>query len=226
MGGKVLVGGMPISKAGSQVATDAEITLKQADHPYVSRGALKLIKALDEFAIDPEGLCAIDVGASTGGFTDVLLARGARRVLAVDVGYGQLDWKLRQDDRVDVFERCNVRYLRAEKLGERPELAVIDVSFISLTLVLPPVRELLAGEGRDVVALIKPQFEAGRDQVGKGGVVREPEIRRACIEKVRDFAGSHGFSVYQHVESPIQGPAGNVEFLLHLKTSELDLAQP
>ncbi|MBT8492754.1 MAG: TlyA family RNA methyltransferase [Deltaproteobacteria bacterium] len=219
MAGKVLVKGMPATKAGTQVTADAEVTLKEQDHPWVSRGALKLVKALDEFDIDPKGKVAIDVGASTGGFTDVLLSRGATRVFAIDVGYGQLDWKLRNDGRVVVLERENIRYLDPDKLDATPELAVIDVSFISLTLVLPKVRELLAEPGRTIVALIKPQFEAGKDQVGKGGVVREPEIRQQCIDKVQTFARHHGFEVGPVVESPIKGPAGNVEFLQRLETA-------
>ena len=219
MGGKVLVAGMPATKAGSQVAKDAEVTLKEADHPYVSRGALKLVKGLDEFGIDPVDMVAIDVGSSTGGFTDVLLTRGARRVFAIDVGYGQLDWKLRNDERVTVLERENVRYLDSTKVDEVPDIAVIDVSFISLTLVLPKVHELLATPGKPIIALIKPQFEAGKEQVGKGGVVREPEIRQQCIDKVQIYASHHGFEVGPVVESPIRGPAGNVEFLQLLTTA-------
>jgi len=218
MAGKVLVKGMVATKAGTQLAADADVSLKEADHPWVSRGALKLVKGLDEFEIDPSGWVGLDVGASTGGFTDVLLARGARRVFAVDVGYGQLSWKLRNDDRVTVLERENFRHLDPDKIDEPPEIAVIDVSFISLALILPKVHELLAEPGRPVVALIKPQFEAGKDQVGKGGVVREPEIRQQCIDNVQNFAGGHGFEVGPVVESPIQGPAGNVEFLQLLTT--------
>jgi len=219
MTGKVLVGGIPVTKAGSQVDKGADVQLKEADHPWVSRGALKLVKALDEFGIDPSGMVAMDIGASTGGFTDVLLARGARRVFAIDVGYGQLDWKLRQDERVTVLERENVRYLDPAKIDEPPDIAVIDVSFISLTLILPKIRELLGSPGKTIIALIKPQFEAGKDQVGKGGVVREPEIRQQCIDKVQIFANANGFEVGPVVESPIRGPAGNVEFLQRLTTA-------
>jgi 23S rRNA (cytidine1920-2'-O)/16S rRNA (cytidine1409-2'-O)-methyltransferase len=218
MAGKVLVAGIPATKAGSQVATDVAIELAEDDHPWVSRGALKLIHALDELAIDPSGKVAIDVGASTGGFTDVLLARGARRVFAIDVGYGQLDWKLRNDDRVTVLERENIRYLDPARLDEIPELAVIDVSFISLTKVLPKVRELLSDPERPIIALIKPQFEAGKNQVGKGGVVRDPEVRKSCIDSVQAFARTHGFEVGPVCKSPIRGPAGNVEFLQLLVT--------
>jgi len=218
MAGNVLVAGVPMTKAGAQVAPDAELSLKERDHPYVSRGALKLIAGLDAFGIDPIGKTAIDIGASTGGFTDVLLQRGAAHVMAVDVGYGQLDWKLRKDDRVTVMERCNARHLGREDLARRPELAVIDVSFISLTLILPAVSRILAEPGRDIVALIKPQFEAGKNDVGKGGVVRDPAIRQACIDKIRLFARGNQLEAREHVESPIHGPAGNVEFLIHLRT--------
>jgi 23S rRNA (cytidine1920-2'-O)/16S rRNA (cytidine1409-2'-O)-methyltransferase len=219
MAGKVLVKGMTATKAGTQVDPGVDVTLKEDDHPWVSRGALKLVKGLDEFEIDPSGWVAIDVGASTGGFTDVLLSRGARRVFAIDVGYGQLDWKLRNDERVTVLERENVRYLDPAQVDETPDIAVIDVSFISLTLVLPKVHELLATPGKPVIALIKPQFEAGKDQVGKGGVVRDEAIRQQCIDKVQIFARHHGFEVGPVVESPIRGPAGNVEFLQRLDTA-------
>ncbi len=221
LGGKVRVGGMPATKVGSLVTTGIEITLEEPDHPWVSRGALKLVKGLDEFEIDPAGMTALDIGASTGGFTDVLLSRGASRVYAIDVGYGQLAWKLRQDERVVVIERENVRHLEPSKVPEPCDLAVIDVSFISLTLVLPKVDELL-GEpgGKPIVCLVKPQFEAGRTQVGKGGVVRNPEVRQATIDKVRDWATRRGYTAGDAVESPIKGPAGNVEFLLLLKTPD------
>ena len=235
LGGKVLVGERLAGKAGDLVAADAVVTLKELDHPYVSRGALKLVKALDEFAIDPTGKVALDVGASTGGFTDVLLRRGAAKVYAVDVGYGQLAWSLRNDPRVVVLERENFRYLDPAKLadpmggalpgsarrggGERSEpppidLVVIDTSFISLTIILPKVREL--APGATVVALVKPQFEVGKGNVGKGGVVREPEKRQGAVDKVKTFAAANGFVVHGVVESPILGPAGNVEFLMHL----------
>jgi 23S rRNA (cytidine1920-2'-O)/16S rRNA (cytidine1409-2'-O)-methyltransferase len=217
MAGKVLVKGQVATKAGTMLDKGVEVALKEEDHPYVSRGALKLVKGLDEFEIDPAGLNALDVGASTGGFTDVLLTRGAAKVYAIDVGYGQLAWKLRQDDRVVVLERENIRHLDADKIDEPCQLAVIDVSFISLTKVLPKVIELL-GPGHRIVALIKPQFEAGRDQVGKGGVVRDPDIRQQCIDKVRDFARDAGLTPGPVVESPIRGPAGNVEFLVLLST--------
>lgn len=220
LAGQVLVNGMKSTKAGTQVANDADVTLKAPDHPYVSRGALKLEKGLEAFAVDPTGLVALDVGASTGGFTDLLLMRGAARVYAVDVGYGQLDWKLRNDERVVVLERENVRYLDPEKVPEPVDLTVIDVSFISLTLVLPKVAEL-AKPGSPVIALVKPQFEVGKGKVGKGGVVRDEEVRLATVSKVRTWAEAHGWHAGEHVESPIRGPAGNVEFLIHLRTPGL-----
>jgi 23S rRNA (cytidine1920-2'-O)/16S rRNA (cytidine1409-2'-O)-methyltransferase len=217
LGGKVTVGGLVVDKAGAQVADGVEVVLREADHPYVSRGALKLEKALDAFAVDPRDRVAIDVGASTGGFTDLLLRRGARRVYAVDVGYGQLAWSLRQDARVVVLERENIRYLDPAKIPEACDLAVIDVSFISLTLVLEKVASLLA-PGSSILALVKPQFEVGKGEVGKGGVVRDVEKRLGAVAKVAEFARAAGFIVSAPVESPILGPAGNVEFLLHLRT--------
>ena len=219
MAGKVEVGGIQATKAGTMVASEAEVSLREPDHPYVSRGALKLEKGLAEFALDPTGLVALDIGASTGGFTDLLLQRGAARVYAIDVGYGQLAWKLRNDDRVVVLERENVRKLDPTKVPEACDLAGIDVSFISLTLVLPKVIELLRPPpGKPIICLVKPQFEAGRDQVGKGGVVRDPDIRLATVAKVSDYARERGYEVGAHVESPIRGPAGNVEYLLLLRS--------
>ena len=220
MTGDVLVGGRPETKPGTLVDPAAEIVLRAADHPYVSRGALKLVKGLDAFAIDPAGAVALDVGASTGGFTDVLLRRGAARVYAIDVGYGQLAWTLRQDPRVVVLERANVRNLELERVPEPCDLAVIDVSFISLTLVLPRVVELLRPPaGKPIVALVKPQFEVGRELVGKGGVVRDEAARRGAVDKVRAWAAAHGLIAGDDVESPITGPAGNVEYLLLLRTA-------
>jgi 23S rRNA (cytidine1920-2'-O)/16S rRNA (cytidine1409-2'-O)-methyltransferase len=220
MAGEVLVGGQPETKPGTQIDVGAPITLRAAEHPYVSRGALKLVKGLDAFGIDPAGAIALDIGASTGGFTDVLLRRRALRVYAIDVGYGQLAWELRQDSRVVVLERQNVRAMDLALVPEPCDLAVIDVSFISLTLVLPRVAELLRPPaGKPIVALVKPQFEVGREQVGKGGVVRDEAARRGAIDKVTDWARASGFEVGgDAVESPIRGPAGNVEYLLLLKT--------
>jgi 23S rRNA (cytidine1920-2'-O)/16S rRNA (cytidine1409-2'-O)-methyltransferase len=220
MSGNVLVGGHAETKPGTMLAPDVEITLKEEDHPYVSRGALKLVKGLDTFGIDPTGLVALDVGASTGGFTDVLLRRGAARVYAIDVGYGQLAWSLRQDSRVVVLERENVRNMDLGRVPEPCVLAVPDVSFISLTLVLPRIRDLLHPPvGKPVIALVKPQFEVGREAVGKGGVVRDEAARRGAVTKIRDWANANGFVAGDDVESPITGPAGNVEYLVLLRTA-------
>jgi 23S rRNA (cytidine1920-2'-O)/16S rRNA (cytidine1409-2'-O)-methyltransferase len=220
MTGAVLVRGHPETKPGTLVDPSEDIALRAEDHPYVSRGALKLVKGLDSFAIDPTGATALDIGASTGGFTDVLLRRGAARVYAIDVGYGQLAWSIRQDPRVIVLERHNARTIDLALVPEPCDLAVIDVSFISLTLVLPRVRELLrAPSGKPIIALVKPQFEVGRELVGKGGVVRDPAVRRGAVDKVRAWAADHGFSPGDDVESPITGPAGNVEYLLLLRTA-------
>jgi 23S rRNA (cytidine1920-2'-O)/16S rRNA (cytidine1409-2'-O)-methyltransferase len=220
MTGGVLVRGQPETKPGTMVDPAAEITLRAEDHPYVSRGALKLIQGLDRFAIDPAGVTALDIGASTGGFSDVLLRRGAARVYAIDVGYGQLAWSIRQDPRVVVLERENVRTIELTLVPEPCGLAVIDVSFISLTLVLPRIRELLQPPpGKPIVALVKPQFEVDRELVGKGGVVRDPAARRGAVDKIRTWAAGHGFVAGEDVESPITGPAGNVEHLLLLHTA-------
>ncbi|HEX4423429.1 MAG TPA: TlyA family RNA methyltransferase [Kofleriaceae bacterium] len=220
MTGGVLVRGQPETKPGTMVDPAAEITLRAEDHPYVSRGALKLVHGLDRFALDPAGVTALDIGASTGGFSDVLLRRGAARVYAIDVGYGQLAWSIRQDPRVVVLERENVRTIDLTLVPEPCGLAVIDVSFISLTLVLPRIRELLQPPpGKPIVALVKPQFEVGRELVGKGGVVRDPAARRGAVDKVRTWAAGHGFIAGDDVESPITGPAGNVEYLLLLHTA-------
>jgi 23S rRNA (cytidine1920-2'-O)/16S rRNA (cytidine1409-2'-O)-methyltransferase len=217
LAGKVEIAGQLADKAGALVGPDDAVSLRGEDHPYVSRGALKLVKALDEFHVDPAGRTAIDVGASTGGFTDVLLRRGARRVYAVDVGYGQLAWSLRQDPRVVILERENIRHLDPDKIAEPADLAVIDASFISLTLVLPKVVTLL-GAGSDIIALIKPQFEVGKGEVGKGGVVRDAAKRGGAVEKIVAFAVGLGLAPETPIESPILGPAGNVEYLIHGRT--------
>lgn len=219
LAGKVVVGEHAVDKAGAQVAEDAPVRLKGEDIPYVSRGGLKLEKGLDHFAVDPAGRVAVDVGASTGGFTDCLLQRGATKVFAVDVGYGQLAWSLREDPRVVNLERTNIRELTAEHLGERPSLAVIDASFISLDKVLPPTLALLA-PGAEILALIKPQFEVGKGQVGKGGVVRDAEQHAAVVERIRTLAESLGCLVLGVTESPILGPKGNREFLIHLRRKD------
>jgi 23S rRNA (cytidine1920-2'-O)/16S rRNA (cytidine1409-2'-O)-methyltransferase len=219
MSGDVLVAGHPQTKPGTLVDANVDIAVRGADHPYVSRGALKLIAGLDAFAIDPGGKIALDIGASTGGFTDVLLRRGASRVYAIDVGYGQLAWSLRRDPRVVVIERQNVRTIDLALVPDPCDLAVIDVSFISLTLVLPKVIELLRPPGgKPIVALVKPQFEVGRENVGKGGVVRDDAIRRGAVDKIRAWAAASGLVAGRDVESPITGPAGNVEYLLELHT--------
>lgn len=212
--GAVLVDDQPVDKPGTRVPSNAVLRLRET-LPYVSRGGLKLQAALDTFGIDVTGLVAVDVGASTGGFTDCLLQRGAARVYAVDVGYGQLAWSLRQDPRVVVMERTNVRYLEA--LPEPVDLATVDVSFISLELVLPAVMRLLKPGGR-VIALIKPQFEAGREQVGKGGVVRDPTVHRAVLHRVLTWAAERGLILRGLMRSPLEGPAGNVEFLAYWTT--------
>jgi len=227
MSGAVLVRGQPETKPGTMLDPEVEIALKEEDHPYVSRGALKLVKGLDTFGIDPTGMVALDIGASTGGFTDVLLKRGATKVYAIDVGYGQLAWSLRQDPRVVVLERENVRNMDVSLVPEPCDLAVIDVSFISLTLVLPRIAQLLRPPpGKPIVALVKPQFEVGRDQVGKGGVVRDVEARRGAVTKIRDWAAANGFTAHEDVESPITGPAGNVEYLLLLRTAGAESVPP
>jgi len=212
MAGEVLVDGQVMDKPGMQVAGGADVRLR-AKPPYVSRGGLKLEAALDSFAVQVAGAVAADVGASTGGFTDCLLQRGASKVYAIDVGYGQLAWRLRQHPRVVVMERVNVRYL--ESLPEPIDLATVDVSFISLELVLPSVTGWLKPVG-DIIALIKPQFEAGRAEVGRGGVVKDPEVHRAVLGKILGWALDHGLAVRGLIVSPLKGPAGNVEFLAHL----------
>ena len=225
MAGLVFVDGQKATKAGQLIKPDVLIEIKGAEHPYVGRGGLKLEKALSEFKINVEGRVCLDIGASTGGFTDCLLQNGATLVYAIDVGYGQLDWKLRQDSRVKVFERVNARYLTPEQLynnnretvkpGNQADLAVIDVSFISLGKILPAVYNLLA-EKAEVVALVKPQFEAGREQVERGGIVRSEKVRQEVVEKVKAEAQGLGFTVSGLIVSPIKGADGNVEFLLYL----------
>jgi 23S rRNA (cytidine1920-2'-O)/16S rRNA (cytidine1409-2'-O)-methyltransferase len=211
MAGQVTVDERVVDKPGTRVPTSAGLSVT-ASLPYASRGGFKLAAALDAFELDVKGCIAADVGASTGGFTDCLLQRGAARVYAIDVGYGQLAWKLQQDPRVVVMDRTNARYL--EHLPELVELATIDVSFISLKLILPAVTGWLREEGW-IVALIKPQFEAGRAQVGKGGVVRDPAVHRAVLEEIVAWTASRDLALQGLIRSPITGPAGNVEFLAH-----------
>ncbi|WP_126427511.1 TlyA family RNA methyltransferase [Brevibacillus marinus] len=216
MAGLVLVDGERCDKPGTKLPPDAAITVKGEAHPYVSRGGLKLEKALRQFALDLAGKVVMDIGASTGGFTDCALKHGARKVYAIDVGYGQLAWQLRQDERVVVMERTNFRQLDpAQFHDERPDAATIDVSFISLRLILPVLYGFLK-DGGDVVALVKPQFEAGREHVGKNGIVRNPAVHRQVLAEVSGFAESLGFAVKGIGYSPITGGEGNIEFLLHL----------
>jgi 23S rRNA (cytidine1920-2'-O)/16S rRNA (cytidine1409-2'-O)-methyltransferase len=216
LAGVVLVDGQPGPKAGVQVDVDATIAVKAPDHPYVGRGGIKLAHALDAFAISAEGREALDIGASTGGFTDVLLRRGATRVVALDVGHGQLDWGLRNDPRVVVIEHANARALVLADLPGPVDLVTIDVSFISLRHIFPRVPSLLR-EGADVVALVKPQFEAGRGEVGKKGIVRDPAVQERVVEDVTRAAAEVGLVRAAMTESPITGDTGNREFFLHLR---------
>jgi 23S rRNA (cytidine1920-2'-O)/16S rRNA (cytidine1409-2'-O)-methyltransferase len=216
LAGQVVVGEHAVDKAGARVEIDAAIRIRGEDLPYVSRGGVKLAHALEVFAIAVAGRTAIDVGASTGGFTDCLLQRGVEKVYAVDVGYGQLAWKLREDPRVICMERTNIRHLAPAALDEQPALAVIDASFISLDKVLPPTLALLA-PGAELVALVKPQFEVGKGQVGKGGVVRDPGQHAAAVERVCAAAAALGCEVLGVTASPLLGQKGNREFLLYLR---------
>lgn len=213
MAGLVLVNDRPSTKPGHKIPTDAVIRVKERP-PYVSRGGHKLAAGLDAFGVDPTGWVCADLGASTGGFTDVLLQRGAVRVYAVDVGYGQLHWRLRTDPRVTVMERINARYL--DRLPEPIQLVVIDASFISLRLILPAAQRILAPDGQ-IIALIKPQFEAGRERVGKGGVVRDERVHRQVLRDMVTWAAERGYGPQGLIPSPILGPKGNREFLLWLQ---------
>lgn len=213
--GQVLVNSQVADKAGSQFPIDCEITIK-AGCPYVSRGGLKLAEGLKHFKIDPTGYICADIGASTGGFTDCLLKNGARRVYAVDVGYGQLDWSLRQDERVVVMERTNARNLKADDIPEPLNLAVIDAAFISLKILIPPLLAFFNKDKVSILALIKPQFEAGKGRVGKGGVVRDPALHEEIIDNIVTFATETGLANRGVIPSPILGPKGNREFLVHL----------
>ncbi|MCL5952032.1 MAG: TlyA family RNA methyltransferase [Chloroflexi bacterium] len=212
LAGEVQVNGGVVSKAGTPVPEDAAIGVR-APLKYVGRGGLKLEGALDKFRVQVQGKVCADIGASTGGFTDCLLQRGALRVYAIDVGYGQLAWKLRSDPRVIVMDRINIRHLK--RLDEPIELATVDVSFISLTLVLPEVKRLLSAHG-EAIALIKPQFEAGREQVPRGGIVRDPQVHRSVIKKVADHAMDEGWRVLGIAQSPLRGADGNNEYFIQL----------
>lgn len=219
MAGDVLVDGQREDKAGTMFSDTAKIELKGNPLPYVSRGGLKLEKAMTHFGLVLDGKVCMDVGSSTGGFTDCMLQNGAVKVYAVDVGHGQLDWNLRNDPRVVCMERTNIRYVVPGDIQEKPSFVSIDVSFISLTKVLEPVHRLMQDEG-ELVCLIKPQFEAGREKVGKKGVVRDPEVHEEVIRKVMGFASSIGFELLDLEFSPIKGPEGNIEYLLHACRSE------
>lgn len=216
MSGQIFVNGQRADKPGMSVDPDAQIELRGETMPFVSRGGYKLDKGLKVFPVSPEGKICIDCGASTGGFTDVLLQHGASKVYSVDVGYGQLAWKLRNDERVINLERTNLRYIDSQLIPDKIELAVMDVSFISVKLVLPAVKALMT-DGADYICLIKPQFEAGREKVGKKGVVRDASVHKEVVESVLSFAESIGFSVMGLDYSPIKGPEGNIEYICHLK---------
>lgn len=219
MAGQVYVDGQKADKPGDTFSEDAAVEVRGKGLPYVSRGGLKLEKAMREFGLQLQGRTCMDIGASTGGFTDCMLQNGAQRVYSVDVGYGQLAWSLRTDPRVVNLERTNARYLTREQVPEEIGFFSVDVSFISLTLILPAVRPLLAEHGQ-AVCLIKPQFEAGREKVGKKGVVRDKAVHEEVIEKIRSFALENGFSVLGLTFSPVKGPEGNIEYLIYLERSE------
>ena len=225
MSGIVYADGQKVDKPGTELEDAAALEVRGAVCPYVSRGGLKLEKALRDFGVRPEGFVCGDSGASTGGFTDCLLQNGASKVFSIDVGYGQLAWKLRNDPRVVCMERTNLRNVTPELLGEPLDLFVIDVSFISLRLVLPAVHALLKPAG-EVVCLIKPQFEAGKEKVGKKGVVRDPEVHHEVLASVVDFSREIGFTLRHLTFSPVKGPEGNIEFLAHLSKAEGESIQP
>lgn len=216
MAGLVYVDGLRMDKPGTSVKEDAEITVKEALCPYVSRGGLKLEKAMTLWDINLEGAKAADIGASTGGFTDCMLQNGAEKVFAIDVGYGQLDWKLRNDDRVVNMEKCNVRYLDVDEVGRDVDFISIDVSFISLKLVFPVATQLLCDDG-SLVCLVKPQFEAGREQVGKKGIVRDEKVHKEVIENVIAYGEENGLYPWGLTYSPVKGAKGNIEYLMLMK---------
>jgi len=216
MAGRIAVEGRTVDKPGMRIEMEAQLELRGDDQPYVSRGGIKLEGALDAFRIDPKGFVVMDVGASTGGFTDCVLQRGAKKVYAVDVGYGQLAWKLQTDSRVVSLERRNVRYLKREEVKEEMDLILIDTSFISIEKFLPNLLRFLR-EGGSIIGLIKPQFEVGRGEVGKGGVVRDGILHQKVIDRISEFSRGLGLSVLGVIESPILGPKGNREFFIYLK---------
>ena len=227
MAGLVYVNGQKADKAGMSFDADtAVIEVRGQACPYVSRGGLKLEKALRDFGVDPTGFVCSDSGCSTGGFTDCLLQQGASKVFAIDVGYGELNWKIRNDPRVVVMERTNIRYVTPEDIGEPLDLSVIDVSFISLRIVLPAIKNLLKEQQGQVLCLIKPQFEAGRENVGKNGVIREPSIHKEVLDNFVALAKELGFTIQGLTFSPVKGPAGNIEFLGHLTLSDVPGIEP
>lgn len=220
MSGVVYIGENKVDKASAQVMPEDELIVRQTGTGYVSRGALKLEKGLAVFGVEAKDRVAMDLGASTGGFTDVLLQNGAAHVYAIDVGYGQLDWKLRNDPRVTVMERTNARYLTADDLPARPTLGVMDVSFISITKILPAAAAIM-GENGEFISLIKPQFEAGRDRVGKKGVVRDAQVHLDVVKEILHFIDADmGWTAQNLSFSPIKGPEGNIEFLVHILPKE------
>lgn len=225
MSGLVYVQGQKADKPGTSYEESVSIEVRNGACPYVSRGGLKLEKALRDFGVDPTGYVCSDSGASTGGFTDCLLQQGAKKVFAIDVGYGQLDWKIRSDPRVVVMERTNVRYVTPEMLGEQLDLSVVDVSFISLKIVLPVIKTFLKPTGQ-VLCLIKPQFEAGKDKVGKKGVVREPETHKEVLDHFVTLAKELDFKILGLTFSPVKGPEGNIEFLGHLTLDDRPCIEP
>ena len=226
MSGNVYVNGQKADKPGTSFEETVEIEVRGAVCPYVSRGGLKLEKALRDFGVKPEGFVCSDSGASTGGFTDCLLQQGAKKVFAIDVGYGQLDWKIRNDERVVVMERTNIRNVTPEDLGEPLDLSVVDVSFIGLEIVLPAIKNLLKQDSGQVLCLIKPQFEAGKENVGKKGVVRDPKIHQMVLDNFVALVHRLGFKILGLTFSPVKGPEGNIEFLGHLTLNDLPGIEP
>ena len=226
MSGNVYVNGQKADKPGMSFEETVDIEVRGAVCPYVSRGGLKLEKALRDFGVKPDGYVCSDSGASTGGFTDCLLQQGASKVFAIDVGYGQLDWKIRSDPRVVVMERTNVRYVTSEQLGEPLDLSVVDVSFISLKIVLPAIKNLLKADCGQVLCLIKPQFEAGKEKVGKKGVVRDPATHKEVLDNFVTLANELEFKILGLTFSPVKGPEGNIEFLGHLSLADVPGIQP
>lgn len=226
MSGLVYVTGQKADKPGMSFDENCEIEVRGATCPYVSRGGLKLEKALRDFGVDPTGYVCSDSGASTGGFTDCLLQQGASKVFAIDVGYGQLDWKIRSDPRVVVMERTNVRYVTPEQLGEPLDLSVVDVSFISLRIVLPVIKTFLKENAGQVLCLIKPQFEAGKEKVGKKGVVRDPSVHKEVLDDFVSLTKEIDFKILGLTFSPVKGPEGNIEFLAHLTLADKEGIEP